>query len=93
MRNVRLSSFVCESKIRRQTGVSRFLLWFTDASIKNWCWKILIRITEAYIKNMFIKLIFKTFTLDNKRKQVRILAHLVKTVFSVRYKSDRWSNG
>jgi hypothetical protein len=22
---------VCESKIRRQTGVARFLLWFTDA--------------------------------------------------------------
>ena len=40
------SSFVCES---RQNGVARFLLWLTDAYIKNWCCKILIRFTEAYI--------------------------------------------
>jgi hypothetical protein len=26
---------VCESKIRRQTGVARFLLWFTEAYMKN----------------------------------------------------------
>jgi len=36
------SSFVCESKICRQTGIARLLLWFTDAHIKNWCWNILI---------------------------------------------------
>jgi hypothetical protein len=38
----------CESKIRRQTGFARFLSGL---------------ITEAYIKNIFVKLIFKTFNL------------------------------
>ena len=88
------SSFVCESKICRQTGIARFLLWFTD----------------AYIKNIFIKLIFKTFTFREFKKTgpnilsrsgIRTcslcllfrLAHLAKTVFSVWNKSHWWSNG
>ena len=49
MRNFRLVKFCVWKQDRRQTGVARFLLWFTDAYIKNWCWKILIRFTEAYV--------------------------------------------
>jgi hypothetical protein len=30
-----LSQVLWESKIRRQTGVAKFLLWFTDANIEN----------------------------------------------------------
>jgi hypothetical protein len=46
---------VSENKIRRQAGVARFLLSFTDSYPKNWCWKIRIWFTEAYIKTIFIK--------------------------------------
>jgi hypothetical protein len=56
--------------------------------------------TEAYIKNMFVKLIFKSFTLENSKKKgpntlprpgIRSVclfrsAHLVNTVFPVRNK-------
>jgi hypothetical protein len=58
--------------------------------------------TEAYIKNIFVKLIFKIFTLENSKKKglnillrpgkrsllsiVLVSSYIVKTVFSVRYK-------
>ena len=56
--------------------------------------------TEAYIKNMFVKLIFKLFTLENSKKKcpntlprpgIRSVclfrsAHLANTVFPVRNK-------
>ena len=53
--NFAYSSIVSENKIRRQAGVARFLLSFTDSYLKNWCWKIRIWFTEAYIKTIFIK--------------------------------------
>jgi hypothetical protein len=43
--NFAYSSIVSENKIRRQAGVARFLLSFTDSYLKNWCWKILIWFT------------------------------------------------
>jgi hypothetical protein len=35
--NFAYSSIVSENKIRRQAGVARFLLSFTDSYLKNWC--------------------------------------------------------
>jgi hypothetical protein len=75
-------------------------LWKQDPS-SNWRYKILKWFTEAYIKNILVKLIFKTFTLENsKKKGLHILprpgicnfcllfrsTHLTKTVFSVHNK-------
>jgi len=67
-------------------------LWKQDL-LSNWCCKIFMWFTEAYNINMFVKLIFKAFTLENsKKKGPNILprhclffqsAHLAKTVFSV----------
>jgi hypothetical protein len=37
MRNVRLVKLCVLKQVRRQTGVARFLLWFTDAYINNCC--------------------------------------------------------
>jgi hypothetical protein len=64
--------------------------------IKNWRWKIIMWFTEAYIKIIFVKSIFKIFTLEISNKNgpnilprpgIRNLyllflsAHLAKTVF------------
>jgi hypothetical protein len=43
-------------------------LWKQDPS-SNWHCKILKWFTEAYIKNILVKLIFKTFTLENSKKK------------------------
>jgi hypothetical protein len=43
-------------------------LWKQDAS-SNWRCKILMWFTEAYIENIFDKLIFKTFILENSKKK------------------------
>jgi hypothetical protein len=43
-------------------------LWKQDPS-SNWRCKIFKWFTEAYIKNFLVKLIFKTFTLENSKKK------------------------
>ena len=70
IRNIRLVK-LCAPKARSDVKLALQdpCMWFIGAYIKNRRWKILMWFTEAYIKNSFVKLIFKTFTLENSKKK------------------------
>jgi hypothetical protein len=95
----------CESKIRHQTGVARFLCGLLVHILKTGVERFLCGLMKhIYIyqnTGMFVKLIFKTFTLENSKKKgtnilprfgIRSLCllfwldHLAETVFSFRNK-------
>ena len=96
------SGFVhCESKIRRQIGVARFCCGLPMHILKTGAERLLCGLLKHILKLFFVKLIFKTFTLEiSKKKGLNILprpgirsicllfrsAHLNKTVFSFRNK-------
>jgi hypothetical protein len=88
-----------ESKTSRQTGVARLLCVLLVHILKTGVERFLCGLLQHILKHILVKLIFKTFTLENSKKKgpnifprpgIRSLcrgsAHLANTLFSVRNK-------
>jgi hypothetical protein len=59
----------CESKTRRQTGVARLLCGLLVHILKTGVERFLCGLLQHILKNIFVKSIFKTFSLENSKKK------------------------
>ena len=58
-----------ESKTRRQTAVARLLCGLLVHILKTGVERFVCSLLQLILNNIFVKLIFKTFTLENSKKK------------------------